>query len=476
MAEILWLIILFPIPSNMTPALKRETLKTIWSWSGDKLDLKNPFFEDPALEGIGSSGGGYNQQRWRELVFLISALQNFKNRDADDRSAIASDPWIFSDWLCSLPGARNRQFTHILRHLLFPDSFENISFEKDKRLVLEGYDIAPEEEIRKWSLTEIDRQLLNLRRQLEKVNGEEWDFYEEPFKSQWKNPKDQIGNRMKVVLFDESGDELDATVIEGRVGDWIEYIIESRGGSHSSGNVRNPHYIPALESLLRSLKQGKMVLQDILVASKELENSPLPERRVQLDKQFPINLVEEDIAELRLEICNSMATVGSKRTTGHRGIPTRRLCIIVSHPYSNLPTTDADTPPLDSANSSTGVTGPPPSGTRSSTERNQSQGSVYVAKLNGIEGEVIKIGFTSNTNRRIHQLNKPLLSEVTGINWELCEILTFPTERQAYEHEQELHRNLKRHLVRGEREIYNADIRATESFHDLILAHNTRRI
>ncbi|WP_281826135.1 McrB family protein [Jannaschia rubra] len=185
MAESLWLTLLFP--SNVGAAKKRENVLEIWSWSGEDLDAANPILADGVLEGIGSAGTAYNTHRWRELVFLIGALRDFKARDGSEREQIASDPWAFSGWLSGLPEARHRQLIHILPHLLFPDTFERISSEGDKRLILAGFGDTPEKEIKKWSTVEIDRALLELRRRLEEEHGADIDFYQEEFESQWKN-------------------------------------------------------------------------------------------------------------------------------------------------------------------------------------------------------------------------------------------------------------------------------------------------
>ncbi|WP_299363811.1 AAA family ATPase [uncultured Paracoccus sp.] len=185
MAESLWLTLLFP--SNVGAAKKRENVLEIWSWSGDDLSATHPLLADAVLEGIGSAGTAYNTHRWRELVFLIGALQDFKARDGSEREQIASDPWAFSGWLSGLPEARHRQLIHILPHLLFPDTFERISSEGDKRLILAGFGDTPEKEIKKWSTVEIDRALLELRRRLEEEHGADIDFYQEEFEAQWKN-------------------------------------------------------------------------------------------------------------------------------------------------------------------------------------------------------------------------------------------------------------------------------------------------
>lgn len=185
MAECLWLTLLFP--SNIGAAKKRENVLEIWSWSGEELTATHPLLEDSVLEGIGSAGTAYNTHRWRELVFLIGAMRDFKGRDPSDRKQLVADPWAYAGWLSGLPEARHRQLIHILPHLLFPDTFERISSEGDKRQILAGFGDTPEKEIRKWSTVEIDRALLELRRRLEEEHGADIDFYQDEFEAQWKN-------------------------------------------------------------------------------------------------------------------------------------------------------------------------------------------------------------------------------------------------------------------------------------------------
>lgn len=184
MAEILWLVMLYP--SNISAARKRENVQEAWSWSGESLSEAHPLLVDAVLEGIGSAGTAYNTHRWRELAFLIGALRDFKARDSSARERIASDPWEFADWLSGLPEARQRQLIHILPHLLFPDTFERISSEREKRLILAGFGEIPEKAIRKWSTVEIDRALLDLRGRLEDEHGSDVDFYQPELEAQWK--------------------------------------------------------------------------------------------------------------------------------------------------------------------------------------------------------------------------------------------------------------------------------------------------
>ena len=184
MAEVLWILMLFQ--SNVSTLKKRQNVQLVWSWSGAELSEDHPMLADAVLEGLGSAGTAYNTHRWREIAFLIAALRDFKHRDQAERQDMLNDPWSFTEWLSSLPEARNRQLRHILPHLLFPDSFEQISSENDKRLILAAYDGIPEKDLRKWDLIKIDRALLDLRRRLETEHNGDIDFYEDELSSNWR--------------------------------------------------------------------------------------------------------------------------------------------------------------------------------------------------------------------------------------------------------------------------------------------------
>lgn len=184
MAEALWILMLFQ--SKISPAKKRENILQVWSWSGAQLAESHPMLTDSVLGGIGSAGVAYTTQRWRELSFLITAVRTFKRQDPKERKRLLDDGWGFAEWLTTLEGARSRQLRHILPHLLFPDLFERISSEGDKRLILAFNLGVAERELRKWDLIKIDRALLELRGELEQKHAREIDYYEEEL-SGWRD-------------------------------------------------------------------------------------------------------------------------------------------------------------------------------------------------------------------------------------------------------------------------------------------------
>ncbi len=184
MAEHLWILMLFQ--SNVGATKKRDNFRQVWSWSGEEFTEDHPLLSDDVLKGIGSTGTAYNTYRWRELVFLIAGVRNFKRRGADERARIVGDPWSFTEWLNTIPEAHNRQLRHILPHLLYPDSFERISSGRDKRSILAAYNDKSTKEIEKWDLIETDRALFDLRKRLEQEHGTDIDFYQDELVCDWR--------------------------------------------------------------------------------------------------------------------------------------------------------------------------------------------------------------------------------------------------------------------------------------------------
>ena len=164
MAEFLWLLLLFP--SNIGAASKRDTVREVWSWSGDDLLAEHPLLSDPVLGGLGSAGTAYNTLRWLEAL------------ETAERDRILADGWAFLDWLTARPGAMNRQLTHILPHLLFPDLFERISSLGDKLSILGAMTQEAKAVWRKRPLADVDRRLLALRWEFEGQSVGPIDFYD----------------------------------------------------------------------------------------------------------------------------------------------------------------------------------------------------------------------------------------------------------------------------------------------------------
>jgi 5-methylcytosine-specific restriction protein B len=175
LAEVLWAMFLFP--SNMRATTKREQIAEAWSWSGASLDVSHRLLGDEVLAGVGSAGQAYHSLRYRELAFVLSVLKSVKELDPAERVTVFSDYDAFIVWIARVPQEGNRQFRHMLRYFSFPDRVERMASNRERRQVLEGFNVASSAELKKRSDAELDSDLANLRQRWSRnTRARRWTF------------------------------------------------------------------------------------------------------------------------------------------------------------------------------------------------------------------------------------------------------------------------------------------------------------
>lgn len=184
-AEMMWLMYL--CPSSLTPTHKRQTVHEVWSWSGEPFPSDSQWMADSRLTGIGSAGPGFNQNQWRELVFLINLVRRFRLLPAAEQQTVVNDGWAFDEWLKQIPEWETRQLRHMLLFLLFPDDFERIFGQNDRKAVVRHFTQLPRREVNRMNAFQLDRELQAIRKRLESERGTtELDYYLAPLKDEWK--------------------------------------------------------------------------------------------------------------------------------------------------------------------------------------------------------------------------------------------------------------------------------------------------
>ena len=185
-SEMLW--VLYLCPSSLTPEHKKRSVESTWAWSGESFPSGTQWLSDEVLSGIGSAGPGFNQNQWRELVFLINLVRRFRILDPEQQRKLLSDGWVFDEWLKQVPGWESRQFRHMLLFLLFPDNFERIFGQLDRKTVVKHYSKRDKSELRGMDPLQLDRELYAIRKRLEDELGtHELDYYVPPLRDEWKN-------------------------------------------------------------------------------------------------------------------------------------------------------------------------------------------------------------------------------------------------------------------------------------------------
>lgn len=183
-AEALFVMLLFP--ANIGADSKRSTVLEILSWRSTPATLRDERMGNHVLGGVGSAGGGYNQNRFREFGCFLELIAAFKTQPLNSRLTLASEPWAFAKFLTQV-SSTGLQIPHILEHLLFPDTFERISSGEDKRRVIIGLGGDDAKKAKAMDREARDRRLAALRKTIAETRGsDDLDFYEPELADQWR--------------------------------------------------------------------------------------------------------------------------------------------------------------------------------------------------------------------------------------------------------------------------------------------------
>ncbi len=196
-SEMLWL--MFLCPSNTGPESKRNSIERVFSWSGYEItpEPKQKFLSDSALTGIGSAGTAYNTGRWRELVYVIRLVEALLKLSELERKELLNDVERLPQWLESIPENGTRQFRHMFLYLLFPEAHERIFGNTDRKSILTTLADITSAQYNRMDTKDADAKLLALRQSFEAEFGtKELDYYVEPLRSKWKEPKSLSTNEV----------------------------------------------------------------------------------------------------------------------------------------------------------------------------------------------------------------------------------------------------------------------------------------
>ncbi|MET8260733.1 hypothetical protein [Micromonospora sp. NPDC005205] len=113
-------------------------------------------------------------------------------------------------------------------------------------------------------------------------------------------------------------------------GPGLAVVLESAGGTSSTGPSRNSDYIPSLELILARLQTLGAVLVSGVVDSRKTEHLPESERTV-LDRPLRLSVVD-DLAALRLQLTSRQGRIGQAPNAPKAGNNRKRLRLRVEVP------------------------------------------------------------------------------------------------------------------------------------------------
>jgi hypothetical protein len=190
-AEVLWFLHLFPGPSTLKAATKRDQITSVWSWSGDAVPA-SLYLDDAHLHGVGNPGTAYFTHRPAEYEYTVRTTIAFKSLPPAEQSRLMREdvPWLFVKWLDEQPGSDRRLIRGGFLYFLFPDYLERNLSKDHKQQIYNGFKskLVPEDVVksRTPSLAEYDRAISRIRAALVKERGtEEIDFYDDATKPLW---------------------------------------------------------------------------------------------------------------------------------------------------------------------------------------------------------------------------------------------------------------------------------------------------
>ena len=174
MAEILYFHMLIRSSNNATG--KRNKVNQVLAWSGQGIcmpeELENTL--TPGVANIGPALANLDDF----LGFLIEFVARWKEENSTEQRRLLDDPWAFKDFTrdenlsCELfQPHRHTIQRHALLHLVFPDTFEPIVSDNHKSKLTTRMGVGSSE-------TDPDRIIYEIRADIEKTLGRDFDFYD----------------------------------------------------------------------------------------------------------------------------------------------------------------------------------------------------------------------------------------------------------------------------------------------------------
>ncbi len=220
---------------------KQQNVEEVLSWC--ERAVKMPAWARAGLEQGLAGDQSFNQHRPFHIAWLTEFLLHWHGLDADNRQRLLADPWKFRRAVHSVEfsGGAYQPMREAWLYMIFPDSFENISSRKDKRLIRETF----RDELRRDPSDNIDADLLEIRHRLELEHGQGFHFYRTPVRERWKQGKKKSRAKLSPALggrgspasepkgpgyeptrFEDLADELFLEPAEV-VHDWVEQLRDA---------------------------------------------------------------------------------------------------------------------------------------------------------------------------------------------------------------------------------------------------------
>lgn len=181
-AELLYFYLL--APNNIRGHNKRRLVDGVL----EQMDSPVAIPEDLAralVFGMANFSAATVYRPWH-LTMLLEFLLSWTDASQGERQAAFDDPWVFKEWVKSIPARKASTQAHALLHLVHPDSFErSVNFGHKVRIAERFAHLLDSDE------TDPDRRIFEIRAQLAEEFGPDFDFYDADVRRLWDPPEDE---------------------------------------------------------------------------------------------------------------------------------------------------------------------------------------------------------------------------------------------------------------------------------------------
>ena len=185
-AEILYVHLLLPVPQAVGGRRKRE-LVSGQDWADSPIAIPENLNE--VLDfGLVHPGTAFNAARHRQISLIGQFLRKWKQLSDREQDEALLDPYAFKSTLYELNAAGSQNQREALLHLVFPNDFEPIVTESDKRALVRAFDDLVDSQT-----DDLDGQIAGIRSRLTQDYGytQSFDFYDKWVEPLWKTGPDR---------------------------------------------------------------------------------------------------------------------------------------------------------------------------------------------------------------------------------------------------------------------------------------------
>ena len=178
-AEILYLNYLIVYPRTISGEKKRENVNRVLHWSETPVAIPDHLI-GAQDSGFVNPGPAFGVSLPAHIQLIAEFLQHWKSLPAGTHEQKLDDPWEFKKELDSIDVPRSVAQSMALLHLAYPSVFEPILSEKHKNRIRETFG-----SMIKTNSDDVDRSLLNLRRNLNRTYGVDFHYYSSDVRTVW---------------------------------------------------------------------------------------------------------------------------------------------------------------------------------------------------------------------------------------------------------------------------------------------------